>query len=83
MALFVDPLVILAGKDKTPWTVVSSDPASGFDGQIIINSTDNTAKVWYNYTWNTWFTLTPGVVSYLLLEDGFYMLTEDGFKLIL
>ena len=85
MGLLVNPLVILTQKDVTFWKVVTADPANGdFDGQTIINSATNEIKIWYNSTWNTLgLTITPGTLSYLLLEDGDYLLTEDGFKLIL
>lgn len=88
MALLIDPLILLTSKDKTAWEVYTSDPVSGdFDGQIIINSTDNVFKIWYNGTWNTLgITITPGTpptASYLFQEDGAsYILLEDGFKLV-
>ena len=84
MGLLVNPLVFLTQKDVTPWEVVGSDPANGdFDGQCILNSADNSLKIWYNSTWNVWSTLTPGTLSYLLLESGDYMLLESGDKVIL
>jgi len=33
--------------------IVTSDPADGFDGQIIYNTTDSTLKVWANGQWNS------------------------------
>lgn len=40
-----------------PVNGVSSDPASGLDGQLIINTTDNQLKVWYGGTWQVIATL--------------------------
>jgi hypothetical protein len=61
MGLLVDPLVILSQKDVTPWKVVTDDPDSGsFDGQTILNTTDNQLKVWYNGCWNVLSTIYSG-----------------------
>lgn len=81
MGLLVNPLVILTQKDVTAWKVVIADPAVGdFDGQAIINSSDNKIKIWYNSTWNTVeVTITPGTppVQENIVFDG-ENVTFDG-----
>lgn len=81
MAIKIGPLVIASQSDKVPWgSIVASDPVTGSNGQVILNSSDNEVKVWYNGSWNIWFRLTsgvPSVVSYYLTEDGFHYLLED------
>lgn len=62
--------------------VVSSDPATGADGQMIINNTDDTVKLWYAGSWQTLHTLTPAAASYLLQEIGDFLLQESGDKFI-
>lgn len=56
----------------------ASDPASAFEGELFINTADDGFKVYYGGSWQTLHTLTPGVASFLLLEDGFSFLQEDG-----
>jgi hypothetical protein len=40
---------------------VSSDPASGSVGQIILNTTTHTIKIWYNDLWQEIHTLSYGI----------------------
>ena len=64
MALHISNNSITSLKDLVIFTVVASDPATGIDGQMIINSTTDEIKVWYNGIWNTIdITITPGVVA--------------------
>lgn len=83
MALIInDLLCIPSAKDKVIFRVASSDPATGIDGQLLINTTTNEIKVWYSSGWNVLgITITPAALEYLLLETGDFLLKEDGDKL--
>lgn len=60
-------------------TLVTSDPGSASEGDLIINTTTNEMKVYYGGTWQVLHTLTPGTSSYYLMEDGVsHYLLEDG-----
>lgn len=62
--------------------ISSSDPASGYEGQFLINTTTNLLKVYYAGSWQLVATLT-GAASFLLLETGDDILLETGDKLLL
>lgn len=85
MALQFGPLIVLDKIDKTAWTVHNGEPATGnFDGEIIIDSSTNEFKIWYNEVWNVLgITITPGALNDLLLETGDGLLKEDGDRLSL
>ena len=51
-------------KDKAIFTIASSDPSSGVDGELFINSSTNEMKVWYNNAWNGIdITINPYIVG--------------------
>lgn len=62
--------------DKT--LVLPADPASGKEGQWLINTTSELLKIYYSGAWVTIFTFTPAAVSYLLLETGDRLLMENN-----
>ena len=67
-----------------PFRNVSSDPATGKTGQIILNTTDHKIKVYYDDSWQTLHTLTSGEESYnILLESGDALLLENGDNILL
>ena len=82
MAIFIDPLIL---GSSVPWgSLETSDPVTGYDGQVILNTTDSTIKIWYNLCWNVWFSLTPGTPPAnvdLTNEDGTTLTNEDGTTL--
>ena len=81
MAIVFDKLigeVLLHNHNK----IVTSDPASGQDGDMIINTTTNTYKMWYSNEWKTLHTFTIEEL-FMLQEDGDFLLQEDTDKLIL
>ena len=52
---------LIVGSANISMEVVSTNPLQGTDGQIIVNSTTNEIKIWYNNVWNTiGITITPG-----------------------
>lgn len=54
---------LIVGAANISMEVVSSDPWPGTDGQVIVNSTTNEIKIYYNGVWNTLgITITPGEV---------------------
>ena len=42
---------------------VASTPTSGFEGQLITDTSTNEMKIYYGGTWQTLHTLTPGVAT--------------------
>lgn len=59
--------------------ISSSDPASGYEGQFLINTTSNELKVYYAGSWQLVATLTgPVTGDLLLLENGDGLLMENG-----
>lgn len=78
MGLVIDKILGDALMHSHPLDSVSSDPASGTTGQLILNTTDHTIKTYYGGTWQTLHTLTAASATFLLLEDGFSFLQEDG-----
>lgn len=57
--------------------ISASDPASGYEGQFLINTTTNELKVYYAGNWQLVATLTPPG-NLLLLENGDGLLMENG-----
>lgn len=54
---------LIVGAANIGIEVASTDPLTGYDGQIIVNSTTNEIKIYYNGVWNTLgITITPGEV---------------------
>jgi len=52
---------VIVGSVPIAIQIVSSDPLTGTNGQIIVNSTENKIKVYYNSVWNELgITITPG-----------------------
>lgn len=88
MAVLIDPYILLEPKDKSFISrVVAADPTSGyFDGEIIVNTTDNVFRIWYKSTWNTLgITITPGApppTVTIQTEDGLDFSTEDGKTIV-
>ena len=68
--------------DKGQLVTVTSDPANGRDGQMILNTVTGEVKIYFQSAWNVLHTLTTGA-SRLLLENGDFYLLENGEKLIL
>lgn len=60
-------------------TVVASDPASSTNGAMILNTTDNKVKIWYDDVWQTLHTLS--VTLFLCQENGDLLLQENGDKI--
>lgn len=58
--------------------LLASAPAGALEGWRYINSGDNGYYIYYGGTWQLLHTLTPAVLSFLLLEIGDYILLEDG-----
>ena len=52
------------------------------EGQLHLNTTSSTIKIFYANAWQTLHSLVSEV-GYLLLEDGNYLLQEDGNRIIL
>lgn len=82
MGLVIDDMIGDVLMHSHPLDTVTSDPASGEDGQLILNTTDDTIKVYYGGSWQTLHTLTPAVDYYLLQETGDFLLLESGDKFI-
>lgn len=61
--------------------LVTSDPASGSTGDMIINTTDDGLKIYYAGSWQTLHTLTA--TQYILLEGGDNLLLETGDIILL
>lgn len=61
-------------------TVVVSDPATSTDGTMILNTTDNKIKVWYDSRWQVLHTLA--IIAFLVQENGDLIFQENGDKLI-
>ena len=59
----------------------ASNPSSGEDGEMILNTTSNTINVWYDSAWQVLHTLT--VSTKYLLETGDSILLEAGDILLL
>lgn len=67
--------------------IVSADPASGVDGEWILNTTDHKLKVWFNSQWNVTHTLTVSeitaatmAVAHTALTDGIGNTTIPFYK---
>lgn len=82
MGLVIDYIIGDALMHSHPLDSVTSDPASGTTGQLILNTTDDTIKVYYAGSWQTLHTLTSAAASYLLQETGDFLLQETGDKFI-
>lgn len=78
MGLVIDKILGDALMHSHPLDSVSSDPASATEGSIILNTTDDTIKIYYAGSWQTLHTLTAAAATFLLLEDGSFFLQEDG-----
>lgn len=75
---------LIIGSTSISIDVYVADPVSGYDGQIIVNSTTNQIKIWYGSGWNVLgITITPAALSFLLLETEDTLLLETGDKLAL
>lgn len=57
--LVIDKILGDALMHSHPLDSVTSDPASGTTGQLILNTTDDTIKIYYAGSWQTLHTLTP------------------------
>lgn len=62
--------------------VVTANPASAEEGQIILNSTVNIIYIWYSGEWKVWRPIDVGT-DFLLKEDGDFILLETGDEIIL
>jgi hypothetical protein len=71
-----------ASRGKSNFRRVNANPASGANGETILNRATNEVKVWYDGVWQTLHTLTV-YVDYLLLQDGGKMFQEDGSGILL
>ena len=71
-----------ASKGKSNFRRVGSDPASGANGETILNTVTNQIKVWYDGGWEILHTLTV-TLNYLLQEDGAKLFQEDGSGILL
>ena len=55
------PIRVSSPPDKSLLTVVDADPALAEDGDIIVNSTTDKIKIWYENVWNVIeIVITPG-----------------------
>jgi hypothetical protein len=61
----------------------TSDPGSGFVGQLFLNTTTNELKIWYGSQWQTLHTLIAATDSLLLTDDSYLLLTDDTSHLLL
>jgi len=61
-------------------TIVTSDPVSGTNGDLILNSITGLVKVWYQ---SAWFTIgRVGAIEFILLENGDNILLENGDEVL-
>lgn len=60
----------------------SSNPATGTNGALLLNTSDHTLYLYYAGSWRALhtFTLTN---EFVLLENGDFLLLENGDKIIL
>ena len=58
-------------------------PLNPTSGQMYVNSGDDKVYIYYSGTWQALHTLTPAVLTYLLMETGDTLLLETGDKLAL
>ena len=63
-------------------TIASSDPASGYEGQFLINTTTNLLKVYYAGSWQLVATLSGGGGLNLQDETGANLLDETGADIL-
>lgn len=63
-------------------SLVAVNPVTGTDGEIILNTSDDTLYIWYLGAWRTMLTLTI-TAYFMLLETGDKILLETGDKIIL
>ena len=63
--------------------VLAAAPSSPEEGWTYVDSGDDGYYIYYGGSWQLLHTLTPAALSFLLLEDGFYLLKEDSDKLAL
>jgi len=61
---------------------VASDPPSGRNSEMILNTTTHQIKVWYNSTWQVLHNVIAAA-NYLLMETGDKLLLETGDKFVL
>ncbi len=61
MAVLHDKLLGKEVLHDHPLNLVSADPASGRDGQLILNTTTGAIKGWFYSGWQTIFTFTAPV----------------------
>lgn len=82
MGYRINPFTSKFDYSKNTPRLVNADPASGKDGDLILNEMTGEMKEWFGGSWQLLHTLTDSR-SYMLKEDGDFMLTESGYKIIL